>query len=75
MKRLLWDYYGPDARGTAEHFVAHLGEFLRKNGLEAAPRGVMAEAHGHASAWVDVPDDEAERVTRALRPKRTLDRD
>lgn len=28
---LIWDHFGPDAGGTAHHFLKHLREFLENN--------------------------------------------
>jgi hypothetical protein len=70
MKRFLWDYFGPDAAGTAGHFAHHLGEWLGRNGLGDAPRGVTTATAGQASVWLEVPDAAGEQVIRALRPKR-----
>lgn len=70
MRRLLWDYYGGDALGTAGHFLIHLGEYLKARGLADAPRGTFSERPGHGAAWVEVPESEVEALVRALRPKR-----
>jgi hypothetical protein len=73
MKRFLWDFFGGDAAGTAGHFAIHLGEWLGRNGLAEAPRGVQATGPAQASVWVEVPDEAGERIIRALRPKRFAD--
>ena len=31
MTRYFWDFFGPDAERTAQHFRRHLDEFLEKN--------------------------------------------
>ncbi len=73
MKRFVWDFFGGEAAGTAQHFVVHLGEWLARNGLADAPRGVDAAGPAQASAWVEVPDAAADQVIRALRPRRVAD--
>ena len=73
MKRLLWDYYGGDAEGTAGHFLVHLADYLARNGLADARRGVLSERPGHGAAWVDVPEAAVEGLIQALRPKRMGD--
>jgi len=73
MKRFLWDFFGGDAAGTAGHFAIHLGEWLTRNGLGDAKRGVLASDPGQASVFLEVPDEAGEQVIRALRPKRVTD--
>ncbi|HEY0976650.1 MAG TPA: hypothetical protein VGE21_04200 [Flavobacteriales bacterium] len=31
--RFHWDFFGPDAQRTAEHFLHHLDEFCEKEGV------------------------------------------
>lgn len=31
--RFHWDFFGPDAQRTAEHFLHHLDEFNKKEGV------------------------------------------
>jgi hypothetical protein len=84
--RLLWDFRGPDAERTAQHFEEHLREFFRKHDLEM-PSGVTPMEGSTWAAFCDppdipialaqaargqLPDGEtiADRVGKALRPSR-----
>ena len=70
--RVYWDFYGPMALGTAEHFERHLGELLEREGLSGvvSARGVERLNPTWAAAWCEAPLEEARRVGRALRAKR-----
>ena len=70
--RVYWDFYGPMALGTAEHFERHLGELLEREGLSAAvsARGVTQLSPTWSAAWCEAPLEEARVVGRALRAKR-----
>lgn len=64
-----WDYYGPDAEGTARHFLAHLGEYLARAGLTDCERGVEPAGGNHWAVWCKAPGDAREAMLR-LRPRR-----
>ncbi|MDC0720058.1 hypothetical protein [Nannocystis bainbridge] len=64
-----WDYYGPDAEGTARHFLVHLGEYIVRNGLPECERGVESSRAGHGAVWCKTPDEAREAILR-LRPRR-----
>ncbi|HVH97930.1 MAG TPA: YqiA/YcfP family alpha/beta fold hydrolase [Enhygromyxa sp.] len=72
--KLYWDYFGPTAEGTAEHFRVHLDEFLQRERLEGCETGVEVVTPGHhAAAWCRCPEPLVDTLGRALRPRR-LDR-
>lgn len=70
MTTYFWDFYGPDAEGTARHFLVHLGEYAARNALELDASGVSAEATGHWAAWCKAADRARDALLR-LRPRRT----
>jgi uncharacterized protein len=68
---LYWDYFGPTAEGTAEHFRVHLDEFLIREQLDGCATGVEVITPGrHAAAWCRCPEPLVETLGRALRPRR-----
>lgn len=72
--RLLWDFFGPTALGTAEHFHRHLDEFLAREQLTGCETGVLdVEAGRHAAAWCRCPPALVPILVRALRPRRIQD--
>lgn len=72
MRTFWWDFFGPDARGTAEHFVRHTEQFLGREGLHGCRTGVL-EQEGAWSAWCACPPQWEEAIRRALRPRRETD--
>lgn len=66
-----WDYFGPDAEGTARHFLAHLREYLGRNGLGDCEVGVASERAGHGAAWCKAPEH-AQAALLRLRPRRAV---
>jgi uncharacterized protein len=66
----LWDFFGPNAPGTATHFEKHLREFLTKNALDGCVTGTESEGAGHMAAYCVTPAAARDPVERALRPKR-----
>lgn len=71
MSRLVWDFFGPHSKPTAEHFLVHLRQFLEREGLQGLPCGCDSPSLLQSSAWCEIIDVEAtELLTRALRPKR-----
>jgi pimeloyl-ACP methyl ester carboxylesterase len=68
---LHWDFFGPTAQGTAEHFHRHLDEFLLRERLEGCETGVrVVEAGRHAAVWCRCPRELVEPLRGALRPRR-----
>lgn len=68
---LFWDFYGPTAQGTAEHFHRHLDEFLQREQLEGCETGVSIITAGrHAAAWCRCPAAIVDAIRGALRPRR-----
>jgi len=55
MKRFFWDFFGPRADGTAQHFLLHLREFLTKNACPEMPVGLQSEGPGHQSVFCCPP--------------------
>ena len=73
MKSFFWDFFGPRAEGTAQHFLVHLREFLKKNECPEMPTGLRSEGAGHQAVFCTPPADFAGAIERSLRPRRTLD--
>lgn len=70
MKKYFWDFRGPTAVGTAEHFREHLDEFLQREGIEGCETGTESEGPGHGAAWCRAPAAAEAAIERALRPRR-----
>lgn len=71
--KLIWDFRGPDARGTAEHHARHLGEFARREALSIAQAGAEQLAPSHWVAWMVVEEKDVMALRAALRPSRGLE--
>ncbi len=67
---LHWDYYGPMAEGTAEHFQRHLLQFLKNHNIEGAETGIQIHSATHSDAWCAVDGDAFEFIQPKLRPHR-----
>lgn len=68
MATLYWEFHGPDAKGTAEHFRVHLDGFLGVNGLGGCTTRV--EGDGPVLVACVSPPEWVDAITKALRPKR-----
>lgn len=68
--RLLWDYRGPQAQGTAEHFLRHLDEFLEREGFEGCATGVQALGPAHSACFCVCAEGQVAKLGPALRPHR-----
>lgn len=67
-----WDFFGPRARPTAEHFVEHLEGFLHDNAMEGCDTGIASEGRGHAAAYCVAPEEHHAGIERALAPRRAI---
>ena len=70
-RRYFWDFFGPTALGTAEHFRAHLEQFLEKNQLLDCEIGVTSARPGHHAAFCVAPLEIQPVIERSLRPRRS----
>lgn len=73
MKRFFWDFFGPRAQGTAEHFLIHLRQFLEKSGCAELPCGLTCEAPGHYAVYCVPTEAFRESIECSLRPRRSTD--
>lgn len=71
--RLVWDFFGEDARGTAAHHQIHLREFFANDGLVYTDMGVGTAQKNHAMSWCEVALSDADAIAKALNPKRRVD--
>jgi len=73
MKRYFWDFFGPRADGTAEHFLVHLREFLVKNACPDMPTGLHSQGAGHQAVFCCPPAELEAAIERSLRPRRSIE--
>jgi hypothetical protein len=69
-RRYFWDFFGPNAQGTAEHFREHLAQFLTRHAIEGCQLELVSAGPGHHAAACSAPIDAAELIEHALRPRR-----
>ena len=73
MKSYFWDFFGPRSTGTAEHFLIHLREFLKKNECPEMPTGLRSEGAGHQAVFCSPPIEFQAAIERSLRPRRATE--
>jgi hypothetical protein len=67
--RFHWDFFGPDAQRTAEHFLHHLDQFCAKEGV-ADYRHWTANKQVLVTATLECDEQHMLLVRDRLRPKR-----
>lgn len=67
--RFYWDFFGPRAQGTAQHFERHLLQFLEAHCL-SLDIGTSQESDHHVAVFCDLPD-----LPRALQENLASDAD
>ena len=72
MSTYYWDFFGPHAERTADHFKRHLEGFLRENGCDACSTGVESQGDGHFAAYCKAPLQHETLIERTLKPRRKL---
>lgn len=68
--KLIWDFRGADAEGTAIHHQKHLDEFAKRELLLIYETGVVQLADMHYIAYITVEKDKMIAVRNALVPHR-----
>jgi hypothetical protein len=62
LSTLYWDFFGPSAVQTAEHFKKHLTEFLHRNAITARPIELKSEQEFHMAVVCQIDDRSAARA-------------
>lgn len=65
-----WDFFGPTAKGTAEHFLHHLTEFIAQRELKSCETGIDSAARTHWAAWCRTGVGQRDIFENTLRPAR-----
>ena len=69
-KTLFWDFFGPNAAPTADHFKRHLDEFLARSGCAVSETGRSSAGAGHQAVFCRLDEAASGAVSRALKPRR-----
>lgn len=67
--RLHWDFFGPDAKVTAEHFLRHLDQFCAREGISGYTHWVREEPV-RCTAIMECDEQYLKLLRDALRPVR-----
>ncbi len=70
--QLFWDFFGPNAQGTAEHFHKHLRELFAAEGIGDCELGYESRGRGHRAVRCETGSARAEALKGRLRPRRVL---
>lgn len=65
---LLWNFHGPDARPTAQHFRKHLRDFVARNTLRAET-SLLSDGPLHTGVVCRCDAPTAQSLEQALRPQ------
>jgi hypothetical protein len=69
-----WDFFGVDAKKTAEHFLEHYKEFAQRLSIATSDFGFLSASEQHVCLWISITDTtQSSHVEKKLRPRRTLD--
>jgi hypothetical protein len=68
-----WDFFGPDAEKTAEHFKVHFAEFAKSFSIVPEEQGFFSAAESHVCFWTSIAlQEHSEQIQNKLRPRRSL---
>lgn len=68
--KLIWDFRGPGAARTAEHYEKHLAEFIIIEELKFDITGFQHITDLHSIAYLVVAEFEMKEVRDTLKPQR-----
>ena len=73
MKKYLWDFRGPDGKGTAAHHRIHLEGFATMHNIPFTDykTGLLAVNEQHHVSFFEVNEPYEQLVTDLLKPHRT----
>lgn len=68
--KLIWDFRGPTAEGTAKHHAIHLEEFGEKEHIKVDKLGHECLNEMHWTAYMIIDEGDMPPVRDALKPHR-----
>jgi len=68
--KVIWDFRGPTANKTAEHYEKHLREYIFLHNLKYNISGHKKYSENHYMAFIVVADSELEQIRDDLKPQR-----
>lgn len=68
--KLVWEFRGQDALGTAKHHVIHLNDFSKKENLSFYEANIEEIAEGFVIAFLKVEEPDAQRIYSMVKPDR-----
>jgi hypothetical protein len=68
--KLIWDFHGPHAKGTAEHHSIHLNEYSQRENINQYGHGAEELSAMHTIAFMVVEEKDMITVRDALKPHR-----
>lgn len=71
--RVVWDYYGPTAFPTAQHFQRHLEGFLIEHNCSEYEVQTEQVTPVHSATFADIPPSFLDVVGPTLRPHRVYE--
>ena len=72
--RVFWDFYGPDSKETAQHFLRHVVELIQREDLSSGvvKHDVEVYHSTHAAAYCDANLETGKQLAIALKSKRSV---
>ncbi|WP_397600005.1 hypothetical protein [Silvanigrella sp.] len=71
----IWDYFGKDSKGTAEHFEKHLKEFIKVKNIQNIVTGTQANKEVQSFVWCAGNKDDLLLIIELLKPKHYLNKE
>lgn len=68
-----WDFFGPRAERTAEHFLRHLDQFLTAHAVTDCATGKTSEGALHQAVFCKPNSADDKLILGALRPNRVVE--
>ena len=72
--RVFWDFYGPDSKETAQHFLRHVVELIQREDLKSGVVKTDVDVYHdtHAAAYCDADLETGKQLAMALKSKRSI---
>lgn len=68
----IWDYFGKDSLGTAEHFEKHLKEFIKVKNIQNIVTGTRTNENIQSFVWCAGKKEDLSLIIELLKPKHYL---
>jgi hypothetical protein len=70
--KLVWDFFGPESKNTAQHHLIHLSEFSKDKSVNFYDSGTDSESENNFFSFIVIDFSNLDLIKKMLKPNRAF---